>query len=62
LSKAIDSILVETIYGGAEMDLEDGLEYEARQFGECMKTEDMKIGLKNFLDNGPKVKAAFIHK
>ena len=62
LSKAIDSILIKTIYEGATMTLEDGLEFEARQFGECMKTEDMKIGLKNFLNNGPKVKAQFVHK
>ncbi len=62
LSQSIDVILTRTIYKGAEMNLEDGLEFEARQFGECMKTEDMKIGLKNFLENGPKVKAAFIHK
>jgi enoyl-CoA hydratase/3-hydroxyacyl-CoA dehydrogenase len=62
LSKAIDSILIKTIYEGATMTLEDGLEFEARQFGECMKTEDMKIGLKNFLANGPKVKAQFVHK
>ncbi|MCH7762643.1 MAG: 3-hydroxyacyl-CoA dehydrogenase/enoyl-CoA hydratase family protein [Candidatus Marinimicrobia bacterium] len=62
LSKAIDSILTKTIYEGAEMTLEDGLEFEARQFGECMKTEDMKIGLKNFMENGPKMKAEFVHK
>ncbi len=62
LSKTIDSILTNTIYRGAEMTLDDGLEFEARQFGECMKTEDMKIGLKNFLENGPKVKAEFVHK
>lgn len=44
------------------MSLEDGLDFEARQFGRCMKTEDMKIGLKNFLTNGPRVKAKFVHK
>jgi len=62
LSKTIDSILVKTIYEGASMALEDGLKFEARQFGECMKTQDMKIGLNNFLKNGPKVKAEFVHK
>jgi len=62
LSKAIDSILVETIYKGSAMTLEEGLEFEASQFGECMKTEDMKIGLKNFMENGPKVRANFVHK
>ena len=62
LSKAIDSILVETIYKGSTMTLEEGLEFEASQFGECMRTEDMKIGLKNFMENGPKVRANFVHK
>ena len=62
LSKSIDAILTRTIYEGAVMNLEDGLDFEARQFGECMKTDDMKIGLKNFLENGPKVKAEFVHR
>ena len=62
LSKSIDAILTRTIYEGAEMSLEDGLKFEARQFGECMKTDDMKIGLKNFMENGPKVKAEFTHQ
>ncbi|MDP7060573.1 MAG: hypothetical protein QF416_08900, partial [Candidatus Marinimicrobia bacterium] len=62
LSKAIDTILTKTIYEGAGMTLEEGLEFEARQFGACMKTEDMKIGLKNFMENGPKVKAEFVHE
>lgn len=62
LSKIIDRILTSTIYEGAEMTLEDGLEFEARQFGECVKTEDMKIGLKNFFENGTKVKAVFVHQ
>ncbi|MFQ6677558.1 MAG: 3-hydroxyacyl-CoA dehydrogenase/enoyl-CoA hydratase family protein [Fidelibacterota bacterium] len=62
LSRAIDTILVDTIYKGGEMTLEEGLEFEARQFGKCMKTKDMKIGLKNFIENGPKVKADFIHE
>ncbi|MDP6396690.1 MAG: 3-hydroxyacyl-CoA dehydrogenase/enoyl-CoA hydratase family protein [Candidatus Marinimicrobia bacterium] len=62
LSRKIDTIITETIYEGAGMSLEDGLDFEARQFGRCMKTEDMKIGLKNFLTNGPRVKAKFVHK
>lgn len=62
LSKKIDEILVKTIYEGSRMSLKDALDFEARMFGECMKTEDMKIGLENFKTNGPKVKAQFIHK
>ncbi len=62
LSKKIDSILVKAIYEGSRMNLDDGLDLESRMFGECLLTEDMKIGLENFKSNGPKVKANFIHK
>ncbi len=62
LSKKIDEILVKAIYKGLNMSLYDGLELEARMFGECLLTEDMKIGMENFKTNGPKVKANFIHK
>ncbi len=62
LSKKTDAILVKAIYGGAAMTLDAGLDLEARMFGECLQTEDMKIGLENFKTNGPKVKANFIHK
>ena len=44
------------------MNLKDGLDLESKMFGECLLTEDMKIGLDNFKTNGPKVKANFIHK
>jgi enoyl-CoA hydratase/carnithine racemase len=62
LSKKIDSILVRAIYEGSRMNLNDGLDLESRMFGECLLTEDMKIGLDNFRSNGPKAKADFIHK
>ena len=58
----IDEILVEAIYEGAKMSLEDGLELEARLFGECINTEDMKIGIENFMKNGPRTKAEFVHR
>ena len=45
LSKKIDNILVRAIYQGATKSLEDGLDNEARLFGECINTEDMKIGI-----------------
>jgi enoyl-CoA hydratase / 3-hydroxyacyl-CoA dehydrogenase len=61
LSKKIDSILTRAIYEGINMTLEEGLELESRLFGECLLTEDMKIGLENFMKNGPKVKANFKH-
>jgi hypothetical protein len=31
-------------------------------FGECVKTEDTKIGIKNFLEKGPRSPAPFVHK
>ncbi len=62
LSKKIDVILVKAIYDGARLNLKDGLDLESRMFGECLLTEDMKIGLENFKTNGPKAKANFVHK
>jgi enoyl-CoA hydratase/carnithine racemase len=62
LSKKIDEILLRAIYEGARMNLKEGLDFESRMFGECLNTEDMKIGLENFKTNGPKAKAKFIHK
>jgi enoyl-CoA hydratase/carnithine racemase len=62
LSRQIDSILIDAIYQGAAMTLEDGLELESRSFGRCIETEDMWIGLDNFMTRGPAAKAPFIHK
>lgn len=62
LSRQIDEILVRAIYEGAKLSLEEGLELESRLFGECIKTEDMKIGIDNFMKNGPRVKAEFVHR
>lgn len=62
LSKKIDEILVKAIYEGSHLSLNEGLELESRMFGECLLTEDMKIGMENFKTNGPKAKANFIHK
>ncbi|MBL7896836.1 MAG: 3-hydroxyacyl-CoA dehydrogenase/enoyl-CoA hydratase family protein [Bacteroidia bacterium] len=62
LSKKIDEILTKAIYEGSRLSLKEGLELESRMFGECLKTEDMKIGLENFKLNGPKQKAVFKHK
>ena len=61
LSRAIDGILVRAIYDGAGMNLEDGFDLECRLFGECITTQDMKIGIDNFMKNGPKAKAQFVH-
>ncbi len=62
LSKKIDEIIIKAIYEGSRLTLKEGLDLESRMFGECLNTEDMKIGLENFKTNGPKMKANFIHK
>jgi len=62
LSQKIDDILTRAIYYGVSMSLKEGLEFESRLFGECIETADMKIGLDNFRNNGPRAKADFIHK
>lgn len=61
LSKKIDEILRRAILEGAAMPLADGLRFEARMFGECCRTRDMKIGMENFVKSGPKKPAAFVH-
>jgi len=62
LSRKIDSILQRAILEGAKMTLEEGLKLEAKLFGECALTEDRKIGIENFMKNGPKVNATFVHR
>jgi enoyl-CoA hydratase / 3-hydroxyacyl-CoA dehydrogenase len=61
LSRKIDSLIQKSILEGAKMTLEEGLKLEARTFGECLLTQDMKIGMDNFMKNGPKVNATFVH-
>ena len=59
LSTAIDGLLVEATLRGALGDLDEGLELEAVAFGRCLETRDYRIGMENFLKNGPKVAASF---
>ncbi|MBI2920773.1 MAG: 3-hydroxyacyl-CoA dehydrogenase/enoyl-CoA hydratase family protein [Planctomycetes bacterium] len=62
LSRKIDEMLRRAITEGAAKPLEEGLKHEARLFGDCLKTEDMRVGMENFLKNGPKANAAFVHR
>jgi enoyl-CoA hydratase/3-hydroxyacyl-CoA dehydrogenase len=62
LSKKIDEIMSRAIYDGIKLPLNEALELESKLFGECILTEDMRIGLDNFLTNGPREKAEFKHK
>jgi enoyl-CoA hydratase/carnithine racemase len=61
-SLAIDEIVVAVVREGLALPLRDGLRVEARGFGRCKATVDMDIGMKNFIQNGPRVPAAFLHE
>lgn len=61
-SRKVDEILCKAILGGAKRPLDEALAFEAKCFGEVCGTEDMRIGVKNFLENGPRSKAGFVHR
>jgi enoyl-CoA hydratase/carnithine racemase len=61
-SLAIDEIVVGVLREGLALPLREGLAVEARGFGRCKATVDMDIGMKNFIQNGPRVPAAFLHE
>jgi enoyl-CoA hydratase/3-hydroxyacyl-CoA dehydrogenase len=61
LSRKTDEILQKAVLGGAKVTLEEGLKLEARMFGECVKTKDMRIGMGSFMKFGPKKEAKFAH-
>ena len=62
LSRAVDAVLQKAILEGARMPLEEGLRFEAHCFGEVCGLDDMRIGLDNFIANGPRSRAAFVHR
>lgn len=61
LSTAVDALVVRAIAEGCRMPLEDGLKFEAKMFGEVCGTQDFRIGVTNFLENGPRSKAQFVN-
>ena len=61
-SRKIDSILCSTILEGARLPLRDGLALESKQFGACVETKDMHIGMENFIKNGPRAQAEFVNE
>ena len=61
-SLAIDAILLDVLRRGLALPLEQGLPVEAEGFGRCKRTVDLDIGMKNFVQNGPRVPAAFLHE
>lgn len=62
LSRAVDEILRKAILEGAKLPLAEGLRLEAKCFGEVCRLEDMKIGVSNFVKNGPRSKAQFTNR
>jgi enoyl-CoA hydratase/carnithine racemase len=62
LSRAVDAIVCRAALEGGAMSLADGLKHEAKMFAEVCQTEDSRIGLRNFMENGPRVKAEFVHR
>ena len=61
-SLAVDAILVDVLRRGLALPLAEGLKIEAQGFARCRRTVDMDIGMKNFVQNGPRVPAAFLHE
>ncbi len=61
LSTKVDEVLCKAILDGAKMDLREGIAFEAKCFGEVCGTKDMRIGVENFLKNGPRSKAEFVN-
>jgi enoyl-CoA hydratase/3-hydroxyacyl-CoA dehydrogenase len=61
-SLAIDAILAAVVRDGLTKRLPEGLKVEAAGFARCKQTVDYDIGMKNFIQNGPRVPAAFLHE
>jgi enoyl-CoA hydratase/3-hydroxyacyl-CoA dehydrogenase len=61
-SLSIDAIVVDVLRRGLALPLAEGLAIEAQGFARCKTTVDMDIGMKNFVQNGPRVPAAFLHE
>ena len=62
LSTRIDQIMQDAILSGAMASLGTGLKMEAVAFGACFETKDARIGLENFIANGPRATAEFINE
>lgn len=61
-SRAIDAILTDVMREGLAKPLSEGLAVEADGFARCKETVDLDIGMKNFIQNGPRVPAEFLHE
>ncbi len=61
-SRAIDAIVTDVMRLGLSKPLSEGLRVEADGFARCKETVDLDIGMKNFMQNGPRVPAEFLHE
>jgi len=61
-SLLIDAILVDAVKRGVQLPLDEGLLMEAKAFADTKETIDADIGIKNFILNGPRIPAAFMHE
>ena len=61
-SLAIDALLVDVLRRGLAAPLAEGLAIEADGVGRAVETVDCDIGMKNFMQNGPRVPALFLHE
>ena len=61
-SLVIDAILMDVMRRGLSRPLAEGLEIEADGFARCKATVDTDIGITNFIQNGPRTPAAFLHE
>ncbi len=61
-SLTIDAILVDVMLRGLAAPLAEGLVIEADGFARCKDTVDLDIGMTNFMQNGPRVNAVFLHE
>jgi len=61
-SRVVDALICRAILEGCRRPLADGLRLESELFGACCATEDMRIGVRTFQEQGSRAKAAFVHR
>ena len=61
-SRVIDRILMDVLRDGLTRPLAEGLVIEIEGVARCAATVDFDIGMKNFIQNGPRVPAVFLHE
>ena len=61
-SLVIDRILVDVFQRGLARPLSEGLALEADGVGRAVETVDCDIGMNNFMQNGPRTPALFMHE